>query len=565
MDHRCDPISRSPVPGRWSDRAARSGRRRHRRRRPTSTRRPALPRPPPHRGHARAAGRDGHGSLRRGGPRCSLPAGRSTAIEDVAFLAPFKWYRDEPRRLEVHVRRRPGRRPPRRRLPARSGGAALPGQPEQVTTHFTGRVVLAPTPAISARMTPPRAPAVPVAAPDAIYQRVLPRTRLPGARRRLAVKATPPSAQLATELPPNHTPDGDPLAAAPRLVELCFQTAGVAELAADGSLGLPASGPPPRGGAGRDRGRRPLGGRRPPAKMAVSTPSSLDGEGRGARPPVRLRDDRPARCRRRRRPCTRAPLESAPFDDAGWQSDADRCGLRPGGGARPGRGGAALHPHGPRGRRRTRANGSTSSPSTHDPRRSDVDRAGGRLGRRPRRTGPRRPRRGAGRRRRSTRCGRDGTRRPMDPATAAICDRLGVRFLGPDADTLRRVRDRIARQADCRERRAARRAVERRGARWRGRRRRGGRGARLPGDAQGRRRRRPSRHPARRRSGRAARGHRPRRGRGASVVRRPHAVPRGVARRCPPPRGDRRGRRATARCGRSARTMPRCAAGATRS
>ena len=34
-------------------------------------------------------------------------------------------------------------------------------------------------------------------------------------------------------------PDGGPLVAAPRLVELCFQTAGVAELAAAGSLGLP--------------------------------------------------------------------------------------------------------------------------------------------------------------------------------------------------------------------------------------------------------------------------------------------------------------------------------------
>ena len=31
-----------------------------------------------------------------------------------------------------------------------------------------------------------------------------------------------------------------------------------------------------------------------------------------------------------------------------------------------------------------------------------------------------------------------------DPTTAAICARLGVRFLGPDAEVLRRVRDRIA-------------------------------------------------------------------------------------------------------------------------
>jgi hypothetical protein len=31
-----------------------------------------------------------------------------------------------------------------------------------------------------------------------------------------------------------------------------------------------------------------------------------------------------------------------------------------------------------------------------------------------------------------------------DPATAAVCARLGVRFLGPDAEVLRRVRDRVA-------------------------------------------------------------------------------------------------------------------------
>ena len=31
-----------------------------------------------------------------------------------------------------------------------------------------------------------------------------------------------------------------------------------------------------------------------------------------------------------------------------------------------------------------------------------------------------------------------------DPTTAETCERLGVTFVGPDADTLRRVRDRIA-------------------------------------------------------------------------------------------------------------------------
>ena len=36
--------------------------------------------------------------------RLLAPGWEVAAIEDVEFLAPFKWYRDEPRRLEVHVR-----------------------------------------------------------------------------------------------------------------------------------------------------------------------------------------------------------------------------------------------------------------------------------------------------------------------------------------------------------------------------------------------------------------------------------------------------------------------------
>ena len=51
--------------------------------------------------------------------RLLAPGWRSTAIEDVAFLAPFKWYRDEPRRLESARSARPGRRSRPRRVPSR--------------------------------------------------------------------------------------------------------------------------------------------------------------------------------------------------------------------------------------------------------------------------------------------------------------------------------------------------------------------------------------------------------------------------------------------------------------
>jgi len=47
-------------------------------------------------------------------------------------------------------------------------------------------------------------------------------------------------ASLADALPEHHQPPGAPLATAPRLVELCFQAAGLWEAALEGRLALPA-------------------------------------------------------------------------------------------------------------------------------------------------------------------------------------------------------------------------------------------------------------------------------------------------------------------------------------
>ena len=45
--------------------------------------------------------------------------------------------------------------------------------------------------------------------------------------------------ELSAELPDNHVPADRALAAKPRLIELCFQTAGLLGLATEGVLGLP--------------------------------------------------------------------------------------------------------------------------------------------------------------------------------------------------------------------------------------------------------------------------------------------------------------------------------------
>ena len=168
----------------------------------------------------------------------AAPGWQVEAIENVAFLAPFKFYRDEPRRVEVHARLHPAGD----RLVADCqliGRRALAGQGDQVTTHFTGRVVLAPDAGDLGTHERPEHPSGPVAAPGTIYQ-----VYFHGPAYQVLAGAWGEGGtavgQMATELVANHNPDTEPLVAAPRLVELCFQTAGLPAMAADGSLGLPA-------------------------------------------------------------------------------------------------------------------------------------------------------------------------------------------------------------------------------------------------------------------------------------------------------------------------------------
>ena len=47
------------------------------------------------------------------------------------------------------------------------------------------------------------------------------------------------AAQFASDLPANHTPSDQPTQAAPRLIELCFQAAGLWEVGREGRMALP--------------------------------------------------------------------------------------------------------------------------------------------------------------------------------------------------------------------------------------------------------------------------------------------------------------------------------------
>jgi len=166
------------------------------------------------------------------------PGWQAASIEDITFVAPFKFYRDEPRQIIIEA----CLTPEGNELVANCrliGARMLPNQPEpQITTHFTGRVRLARHLQTGATTAPPMPPDGAGVVADAIYKvyfhgpayRVLDRSWRQGDRQ---------IGLLAEGLPANHQPPELPLLTAPRLLELCFQTAGIWELGSTGRLGLP--------------------------------------------------------------------------------------------------------------------------------------------------------------------------------------------------------------------------------------------------------------------------------------------------------------------------------------
>ena len=188
-----------------------------------------------------------------------LPGWQIEAVEDVNFLAPFKFFRHEPREITVQAVLAPqgdGLVADCRLL----GSRQLPNQDApQITTHFTACVRLA------------RQVAEPESAKRGKSRRRA-RTAKPVAEVQAPVAINPPSGATITasdiyqayfhgpayrvleqawrdgerivglmsdHLPPNHQPSDLPVAIAPRLIELCFQTAGLWELGVLGRMGLP--------------------------------------------------------------------------------------------------------------------------------------------------------------------------------------------------------------------------------------------------------------------------------------------------------------------------------------
>jgi acyl transferase domain-containing protein/NAD(P)-dependent dehydrogenase (short-subunit alcohol dehydrogenase family)/acyl carrier protein len=169
---------------------------------------------------------------------CILPGWHIDLIENVNFLAPFKFYRNEPRTVTV-----------RAQVYSQEdeviadcqliGTRTLPNQPQpQVTTHFTAKVRLTHGPLQSMpapAFTPPMEAVVEAADIYRVYfhgpaYRVIERACWDGKRM---------VGFFAQGLGSNHLPAQLPTLTAPRLIELCFQTAGLWQLRVQGQMGLP--------------------------------------------------------------------------------------------------------------------------------------------------------------------------------------------------------------------------------------------------------------------------------------------------------------------------------------
>ncbi len=169
---------------------------------------------------------------------CLIPGWRVEAIEDVNFLAPFKFFRNAPRTLTIEAAIHPqgGALVGACRL---LGRRQLPNQAEsQVTTHFTARVRLtesAPELVTGPALGKPQGHIVEAAEIYRLYfhgpaYQVVGRAWWDGKR---------VVGLMANDLRNNHYPPELPTLVSPRWIELCFQTAGIWEMGTQGRMGLP--------------------------------------------------------------------------------------------------------------------------------------------------------------------------------------------------------------------------------------------------------------------------------------------------------------------------------------
>jgi acyl transferase domain-containing protein/NAD(P)-dependent dehydrogenase (short-subunit alcohol dehydrogenase family)/acyl carrier protein len=162
------------------------------------------------------------------------------AIEDVEFVSPFKFYRDEPRMATVNVRSFADDGDEIVAECRLSGTRRLPNKSEpQTTTHFTGRVRLSKTALKAEKGAPPDVSGIPSIGAESVYQVYFHGPAYQVVEKIWKCDANSSVGLMRNDLPPNHHPSDVELISAPRVLELCFQTAGIAEIRTLGHMGLP--------------------------------------------------------------------------------------------------------------------------------------------------------------------------------------------------------------------------------------------------------------------------------------------------------------------------------------
>ncbi|HUO69954.1 MAG TPA: SDR family NAD(P)-dependent oxidoreductase [Solirubrobacteraceae bacterium] len=173
--------------------------------------------------------------------RALVPGFDVVALENVDLLAPFKFYRDAPRELTLRARLHDAGDGTLAAECELIGRRTLRGKGEQETRHFVGRVQLArkrpAAPKASLRPSAERT-GEPSVDRDDVY-----RVYFHGPAYQVLGRAWREDGHvvgsLADQLPDDHEPATQPTEFVPRLIELCFQTAGVWELGTAGRMALP--------------------------------------------------------------------------------------------------------------------------------------------------------------------------------------------------------------------------------------------------------------------------------------------------------------------------------------
>lgn len=169
---------------------------------------------------------------------CLLPGWHVESMEDIGFLAPFKFYRGEPRvvRIETQVHPHGDHLLAECRL---IGERSLASRSDpQRSVHFTARLHLAKDRCLKLGAKTFIRPSGNTVDAAEIY-----RFYFHGPAYQVLEKAWWDGKYiiglLAQGLPPNHHPADLTTIVAPRLIELCLQSAGVWELAVQGRMALP--------------------------------------------------------------------------------------------------------------------------------------------------------------------------------------------------------------------------------------------------------------------------------------------------------------------------------------